>query len=133
MRLEAACDAADPTAYEISLTDDVPVQLDWRPMIHQVLDDRRAGVATGKMAMRFHRGLAKAIVQMVGQFPRLPVVLSGGVFQNRVLVELIVDSMPEDHPIGLPGMIPPNDGGLAVGQLAIAAATATQTRRQPCA
>ena len=85
------------------------------------------------MAMRFHRSLANAVIKMIQHIPRLPVVLSGGVFQNRVLVELIVDSMPEDHPIGLPGMIPPNDGGLAVGQLAIAAATTTQTRTPPCA
>ena len=70
-------------------------------------------VPAGKVAMRFHRGLAKAVTEMIERIPDVPIVLSGGVFQNRVLVELIVDSLPDHRTLGLPGMIPPNDGGLA--------------------
>ncbi len=70
--------------------------------------------------MRFHRGLAQVIAITCGQFRDLPVVLGGGVFQNRLLVELLVESLSQHpQPIALPGMIPPNDGGLAAGQLAI--------------
>ena len=55
--------------------------------------------------------------------PELPVVLAGGVFQNRLLTELVAEMMERQvAALGLPGIIPPNDGGLAAGQLAIAAA-----------
>jgi hydrogenase maturation protein HypF len=74
------------------------------------------------MAMRFHRTLAAAISRLARLRLNLPVVLGGGVFQNRLLVELAAERLA-DHPqpVALPGLIPPNDGGLAAGQLAIAA------------
>lgn len=73
--------------------------------------------------MRFHRGLAKAIASVVEEHPNRHVVLSGGVFQNRVLVELVNAHLPEkNQTLGWPGKIPPNDGGLSLGQLAVAAA-----------
>jgi hydrogenase maturation protein HypF len=73
--------------------------------------------------MRFHRGLARGIVRVCRLRPELPVVLTGGVFQNRLLTELVAELWDnESQPLGLPGIIPPNDGGLAAGQLAVAAA-----------
>ena len=82
--------------------------------------------------MRFHRSLATAVARVSEKFPNLPVVLSGGVFQNRILVELIADSMPADRRIGLPGRIPPNDGGLAAGQLASLLRKETARRSTAC-
>ena len=85
------------------------------------------------MAMRFHRGLAEGICQVCDRYAELPVVLTGGVFQNRVLVELVAERFgASGQPLGLPGRIPPNDGGLAAGQLAIAMARATR-REKSCA
>ncbi len=73
--------------------------------------------------MRFHRGLAIAIASVVEKYSNRHVVLSGGVFQNRVLVELVKAHLPEmNRTLGWPGKIPPNDGGLSIGQLAVAAA-----------
>ncbi len=71
--------------------------------------------------MRFHRSVARAIAAIASHYPQRPVVLSGGCFQNRVLTELVAHEL-RDHPqrVGLPGVIPPNDGGLAAGQLAVA-------------
>jgi hydrogenase maturation protein HypF len=109
-------------------------ELDWRPLVRQVLRDRAAGVSPGAMAMRFHRGLAAAIFQACRAYPTLPVVLGGGVFQNRVLVELLAEHFSaSDQLRGLPGTIPPNDGGLAAGQLAVAAALVRQRRIATCA
>jgi len=52
------------------------------------------------------------------------------VFQNRLLTELLAETWDRRWPpLGLPGIIPPNDGGLAAGQLAIAAA---RGNRLPC-
>ncbi len=121
MLLEAVCDFSEAGCYEISLQVGKPVQLDWRPLILQILKDREAGVSPAVMAMRFHRGLARAVARLCNQFAPTPVVLGGGVFQNRCLVEFLVEEMEQNgQPLGLPGKIPPNDGGLAAGQLAVA-------------
>jgi hydrogenase maturation protein HypF len=121
MMLEAACSRDEPESYTITTDGDHPDELDWRPMIAAVLRDRAAGVAPGVMAMRFHRGLTQAIARICRGYRPLPVVLGGGVFQNRVLVELLAEELAEvRQPLGLPGAIPVNDGGLAAGQLAVA-------------
>lgn len=127
MRLEAASDRAAVGEYPLALgpceTIDGLVEVDWRPMLERLLADRRKGCARGAMAMRVHRGLARCIVEVSRRWPELATVLSGGVFQNRLLTELTAELWREsEQPLGLPGMIPPNDGGLAAGQLVVAAA-----------
>ncbi len=119
MNFEAACDPKAAGEYSFEIADGTLVEIDWRPAFTMIVADRRNGTAPGTMAMRFHRGLATAIQAVCGRWPELPVVLGGGVFQNRVLVELLVKQWPANgETLGLPGIIPPNDGGLAAGQLA---------------
>jgi hydrogenase maturation protein HypF len=72
--------------------------------------------------MRFHRSLAHGITRVCRHWQEVPVVLSGGVFQNRLLTELVAEMNDDKLRLGLPGIIPPNDGGIAAGQLVIAAA-----------
>jgi hydrogenase maturation protein HypF len=97
-----------------------PAQLDWRPLFAAMWEDRRAGIAPGTLAFRFHRTLAAGIVAVSQNHPGLPVVLAGGVFQNRLLTELVVELLNDAGRLYLPGRIPPNDGGLSAGQLAVA-------------
>lgn len=133
MLLESACDQSAFGRYDLTIDNSQPRQLDWRPLVKQVLFDRDAGVSTGTMAMRFHRGLAAAIVEFCNCYSTLPIVLGGGVFQNKVLVELLaIEFEKTGQPFGLPGLIPPNDGGLAAGQLAIATALLKQRRTRSC-
>jgi hydrogenase maturation protein HypF len=120
MRLEAAADADERGRYPLPLTASDPRQLDWRPLFAALWNDLRRRENPGQMAMRFHRGLAGVMAAVVRQFPALPVVLSGGVFQNRLLTELFVEELGGEARLYLPGLIPPNDGGLAAGQLAMA-------------
>ncbi len=128
MLLESAADRADTGAYEFALIDGTSIQLDWRGMIRQVLADRRRGCSVGVMAARFHRGLAGGIVALCERF-HLPIVLSGGVFQNRLLTEWVVEAMLDTgREVGLHSRIPPNDGGLAAGQLAIALARLSRSK-----
>jgi hydrogenase maturation protein HypF len=123
MRLEAAADRTASSCYPFPPSDERLAELDWRPLFVLMLDDQRRGTDPRKIAMRFHRSLAQGIVLICRRWNALPIVLSGGVFQNKLLTELIVEMMDGDsQPLGLPGIIPPNDGGLAAGQLAIAAA-----------
>ncbi len=119
MCLESVCDPAAQAAYSFVVDETrVPHPIDWRPVIQGIVSDRRDGLPRGTMAMKIHRGLANLVREVALRHPALPVVLQGGVFQNRVLTELIVEGWPSEGPrLGLPGQIPPNDGGLAVGQL----------------
>jgi hydrogenase maturation protein HypF len=123
MRLEAAADRDARGWYHFPIADEEMAELDWRPLFAGLLADLRRGVEPGILAMRFHRSLAHGIVGVCRRWDELPVVLSGGVFQNKLLTELVAEMVDGDaQPLGLPGTIPPNDGGLAAGQLAIAAA-----------
>jgi hydrogenase maturation protein HypF len=130
IRLEAISQEAATGRYAFPLTRyGGMISLDWRPMLVQIAEEFTRGIPCGEIAMRFHRSLAEGISQIVRQFADLPVVFSGGCFQNRLLTELIQDTLA-DHPqpLGWPGVIPPNDGGLAAGQLAIAAARLAEQR-----
>jgi hydrogenase maturation protein HypF len=121
MLLESACDLTSNGFYPVPITDSLPYQLDWRPLVQSICDDLQCEVSPGTIAMRFHRSLAVAIGAICQRFPRLPIALCGGVFQNRILVELVSEELHERREsVGFPGTIPPNDGGLAAGQLAIA-------------
>jgi hydrogenase maturation protein HypF len=132
MLLESACDLEASGQYDLVIEATTPRVVDWRPLVQQVLHDRAADVCPAAMAMRFHRGLANAIFVLCTDWA-LPVVLSGGVFQNRILVELLAQRFQQSgREVGLPGLIPPNDGGLAAGQLAIGIAIAQQLRSTAC-
>ncbi|MBL8851290.1 MAG: carbamoyltransferase HypF [Planctomycetaceae bacterium] len=122
MRLEDAADPADTQQYPFPLIAGEPQQLDWRPLFDALYNDCRSQVSPGAMAMRFHRAIAAGIAAVIREWPGLPVVLGGGVFQNRLLSELVVAELNDERRLCLPGNIPPNDGGLAAGQLAIALA-----------
>ncbi len=121
MLLEAACDRATVGAYPFALEPGPFCTLDWRPTIRALLADKAAGESPGAMAMRFHRGLAEGVAAVCHRFCPMPVALGGGVFQNRVLVEELLTAWRDPRqPLGLPRGIPPGDGGLAAGQLAVA-------------
>jgi len=128
VEFEALADraAADPYPLEFEHRNEA-VALDPRPMILAVLDDIAAGVPVSTISARFHAGLARAtadVLVLVAERRELQLaVLAGGVFQNRLLLELTIDAL---HTAGLrvlvPEMLPPNDGQIAFGQVAIAAA-----------
>ena len=96
--------------------------IDWQPMIRAVLDDLRRGRRPAQMAARFHAGLAAATVN-VAQAAGLPrVVLTGGCFQNRLLLSLVRRRLEEaGFTVYSHALVPPNDGGLSLGQAVIAA------------
>jgi hydrogenase maturation protein HypF len=91
---------------------------DWEPMISEILDDLERKVPVGRISARFHNTLAEIIVDVSKRAGEERVVLSGGCFQNKYLTERTVRRLVEE---GLRPYwhqrIPPNDGGIALGQI----------------
>jgi hydrogenase maturation protein HypF len=127
---------ADPDedgAYRFALPveDGLPT-VDLRPLVRDAAMDFRAGEAPGRIAARFHRTLAAATASLVravaGRVGRLPVILTGGCFQNALLAGLVDAELRTDFPVYLHGDVPPGDGGLALGQAFVAAAVARHSK-----
>jgi len=97
--------------------------LDWSPMIREMLEDLRRGIPVPVIAARFIVTLADAILLVARASKKKTVVLSGGCFQNVVLLETTVARLQIEGFIPLwPRRLPPNDGGLAAGQAVVAGA-----------
>ena len=91
---------------------------DWGPMLKDILADSKRGHPAGLISAKFHNTLAEIIVA-VAQRAALPqVVLSGGCFQNRYLTERTAARLAQEgfRPYWHQ-RVPPNDGGLALGQI----------------
>jgi hydrogenase maturation protein HypF len=96
--------------------------LDWSPLLQALLADRAAGVEPARCAARVLAALAQAPFAWASGQRRLPVVLAGGCFQNRLLLQGAIESLRRAGLEPLWGQrVPCNDGGLALGQLLAAA------------
>jgi hydrogenase maturation protein HypF len=125
IELEAAADSAERGAYPVVVGDDLV--LDPRPAIRALVAELTAGAATGVVAARVHNGLVDATVTACARAAARAgtevVVLSGGVFQNRLLLEgCHAGLVARGLRVLAPERLPCNDGGIAYGQAAVAAA-----------
>lgn len=94
---------------------------DWRPMLAEMLRDLQDKLDVHTVGAKFHNTLAQWAVCVANSCPGLDVVLSGGCFQNRLLAERTIQALRSaGRRVHCHGLVPPGDGGLAVGQLAIA-------------
>jgi hydrogenase maturation protein HypF len=102
--------------------------VDWRPALQALLEDVSHRVARATIASRFHDTLAAAIVSVARGVGEPRVVLTGGCFQNRALVERACSGLAAaGHEVLLHQRVPPNDGGISLGQVAVAAARLAST------
>ncbi|OHE82860.1 MAG: carbamoyltransferase HypF [Verrucomicrobia bacterium GWF2_62_7] len=98
-----------------------PLVIDWEPMIRAMLDDVAENEPVGWLAAKFHNALAEMIVTMARRIGREQVVLSGGCFQNRYLTERAVRRLEQENFRAYwHQRVPPNDGGIALGQMVAA-------------
>ena len=129
MDLEFACQGIpSERSYPFNVTSGI---IDWSPMLAGILDDLAAGLGAGEIAATFHNTLVEMIVTVATQQQIEQVVLSGGCFQNKRLLESSI------HLLRKAGFrpywnqkIPSNDGGIALGQ--IVAAHREYGRRLTC-
>lgn len=103
--------------------------LDFRPLLQAIVDDRLGGRPEAESARAFHRALAEGVVEITRHYCSVygldTLVLSGGVFQNQLLLQEILECLErrsEDTlTIWTNHTVPPNDGGISLGQSALAA------------
>jgi len=117
---------AYPHAWAIDRSGDLTV-LSWQGLWQAVLADLKHGVDKACIAARIHHSLSAATVELLNDLGRQTgidtIVLSGGVFQNRLLLEAVTGQLVQCGKTVLsPQRYPVNDGGLALGQAVIAAA-----------
>lgn len=131
---ESACPTGNMASFSVtesSRPDDCHV-LNSRPLFEALLEGIRTGVPAGKLALDFHVTIARASARIASEIcvreDLDTVVLSGGVFMNRLLLRLLTHELKDASlAVLVPRSVPVNDGCIAYGQAAIARAHLAQT------
>jgi hydrogenase maturation protein HypF len=130
MELEYAIQPDIDDLYPFEITDGSPSIVDWGPMIPEILLDLQKGDSVGIISAKFHNTLAEIIVAVARKVGEPRILLTGGCFQNRFLIERSVRRLsdagfqPYWHQ-----RVPPNDGGIALGQVVAAARSSLEVTR----
>jgi hydrogenase maturation protein HypF len=127
VELEQRVDRDERAAYPVPVDESGLLSGAGAALVVAVVEDLSRGVHIGRIAARFHNGLAAAVVDAVGVLSErtglTTVALSGGVFQNVVLLERVVSGLGRAGVRVLThGRVPPGDGGICLGQAVVAAA-----------
>ena len=122
MALEFAADVEEPSAYPMAHGRGTPAVADWEPLIRALLADRANGVPVARISARFHNALIQWAVTVARQWEGREVVLTGGCFQNAHLSHGLRRELSQaGFRVYSHRQVPPGDGGIALGQLAVAA------------
>jgi hydrogenase maturation protein HypF len=129
MELEVFIRSGVEEIYPFQLRKGPPCIVDWQPMLEEILNDLEQGRDGGIIAAKFHNTLVETIVAVAREIGEQKIVLTGGCFQNLYLTERAVQRLLDSgfrcywHQ-----RVPPNDGGIAPGQV-ISAAMAYRQRK----
>jgi hydrogenase maturation protein HypF len=123
MNLEALAGeaAGEDAMYAFTIRAGSPARIGWQGVVREIAADAIAGVSAAAIAARFHRGVAEMVAEactrLRSEAAGNVVGLTGGVFQNALLLRLAIDEL---HHAGFEVLcherVPANDGGLALGQ-----------------
>jgi len=124
--------AADPrVTYRYGFTLDPRsdcIEIDLRTAVREAVADYTEGVSVAAIAAAFHNTIAEAtgavVRRAIADVGSLPIVASGGCFQNGLLAERVASALPAGRSLLLHRVIPPGDGGIALGQAIVADAIA---------
>ena len=136
IRLEAlAASAAADGSYPFELCGQAPLRVDPRPAVLAAAADARRGASAAAIARRFHSGVVEMVAQVCGRLRAATglrtAALSGGVFLNAILTaEAEVRLAADGFRVLRHRLVPPNDGGLSLGQLAVVAARDARDREE---
>jgi len=119
MMLEFAADNNEIGSYAFRITDNKKLVVEWGPFVKDILDDIRNRITPSIISAKFHNTLAYIILAVAEKFGRKKVILSGGCFQNAFLTERTIDLLQsKGFKVYWHQRVPPNDGGIALGQIA---------------
>jgi hydrogenase maturation protein HypF len=100
------------------------LEVDLRPAVRAAVDDLRASEPASVVSARFHNAVARVTVDvartLLADLGRVPVALTGGVFQNQRLCRQVERELSRDYEVLRHHEVPPGDGGIALGQALIA-------------
>jgi len=106
-------------SYPIEIIDNEGVYIiNWEQLVRHIIEEYRNSLASGLISAKFHNSMAEIMVEIARKAGQEKVVLSGGCFQNKYLLEQCVERLdkagfrPYWHQ-----RIPPNDGGISLGQV----------------
>ena len=121
--------AASIADYSMRWSDEAVAKLDAGPLLQQVVSDVLAGTQPGLIAARFHQSIAAAVTWQCQRLRQLHAIsrvgLTGGVFQNALLLKLMRHELDRaGFEVLTHRVVPPNDGGLSLGQVVVARAAA---------
>jgi hydrogenase maturation protein HypF len=125
VELEHVADPAERGSYVVRVTDGAVPRVEASHLVRAIADDLAAGLAVPVLAARFHNALADVVVDVCGRLRDehglSTVALSGGVFQNSLLVTRCLDGLEgAGFRVLTHRQVPPNDGGISLGQAAVA-------------
>jgi hydrogenase maturation protein HypF len=120
---QLACAAPATEAYPFPYVED---ELDFRPLLQSIVRERMRGRSEAEIARAFQHGLAHGLLEVVvnvcESYGPGAVVFSGGVFQNELLLKEVKSLLEAGgFEVWTNHMVPPNDGGISLGQAAMAA------------
>ena len=119
IELEQRADETAGGSYPFTVSDDLVVDPD--PMIRAIVEEIKKGVPTAEISMRFHRTVAEMVLEVSRRMREATgweeVILSGGCFQNLLLLRLSCEMLEADgFRVFIQRQVPPNDGGISLGQ-----------------
>jgi hydrogenase maturation protein HypF len=125
--LEQCAAPGDHGTYSVDVREGDPLVADTASLVRAVAEDVARGVPASTVSARFHTTLAHVVVDVCARLRAArglsTVALSGGVFQNVRLLELCIDELEATgFEVLTHGRVPPNDGGISLGQAVVAAA-----------
>jgi hydrogenase maturation protein HypF len=128
MELEFAIESPTKESYSFEISQGLPRIVNWQPMMKEILDDLARARSVAVISAKFHNALAEIVVAVAKQIDQEKIVLTGGCFQNRYLTERTINRLNEQgfRPYWHQ-RVPPNDGGIALGQIVSAARSQQRT------
>jgi hydrogenase maturation protein HypF len=119
MMLEFAADLKEIGSYPFDIKESDKLIIDWQPIIISVINDLRNDFKSSIISAKFHNTLAEIIFSVAKKSGMRKVILSGGCFQNALLTERTISLLQgNNYKVYWHQRIPPNDGGIALGQIA---------------
>ena len=119
MALQMLAEKSESTAWNAYCLPIEENRLSTSLLLEKIHEEMKLGAPIEDLALRFHQTLVQWIGWIAGQYQIKKLAFSGGVFQNTLLVDLIIDRLGDNYDLYFHEILPPNDENIAIGQIAL--------------